>query len=558
MIGPPFNDEGCLEPITEIARNLAASDEPQIVALAQQFPTTDALAHHIRSKPQRDDLGDPADGPKVNACRPPQRLRIASPNPNCVERGFDYITVAEKIDPGPVRQLVTIETPWGMHTMPLENGVPVILDPQLPRNAACGALCAAYPATFRISVSDAVDFIATVAAVPAHAAGTLDRVQAGQRAMQSIAARYIVSDRDLADASYTAELALAAGHQWGAHARGLIAETINILRERIPRRVSVAPADAVPQCGPHQASAHDVASSHRNLSISIGGMTLRPDTKLLGSLAKVGARIGAAAALPAVMAKIGVPLAALQVVEGELNREGMSLGSVLGSAVKPLFPSLATIPKSRSEVRNAWPTIPLAQVLEPRNIASPAETLTEMRITNDDIDALDRDISAAFRQPFEQQKVAAEARFQRETGRPPRSDDDMARVFATMSPAPAAVDIQWMTYQGGFVAGWAEFYRSWKQFYADHDSFFSRLPGTGSYDQTLDLRTKAKDWRQRFEALGGIASTPAPTDPVKPLDTFDRVGDRVANAAKTGLIAAGVVLGAAILLPPLLRRQSPA
>jgi hypothetical protein len=558
MIGPPFNDEDCLEPITEIARNLAASDDPQIVALAQQFPNTDAFAQHLRSLPQRDDLGDPADGPKVTACRPPQRLRIASKNPNCVERGTDYIIVSEKIDPGPVRQLVTIETPWGMHTMPLENGVPVILDPQLPRNAACGALFAAYPATFPISVSDAVDFVATVAAAPAHAAGTLQRVRDGQRAMQSMAARYIVSDRDLEDASYTAELALATAHQWGPRAPGLINKTINELRERMPRQVGIAGPSpgAVPMCGQHETSAYDYA--HRNLSLSIGGRTLRPDTAVLGALAKIGVRVGATAAVPLVMAKLGIPLAALGVIEGELNREGMSLGSVLGSVAKPMFPSLGTIPKDRSsETRNAMATIPLGQLLDTRNIATPAETLTEMRTTDGYIDALDRDITTAFRRPFERQKAEAEARFQRETGRPPRSADD-ARIYATMSPAPAPVDIEWMTYQGGFVVGWAEFYRAWKQFFADRDGFFSRLPGSGAHAQSLDFRSQAKDWRARFEALGGIASTPAPTDPVTPPDTFDRVSDRVGRAAKAGLIAAGVIVAGAVILPPLLRRSPPA
>jgi hypothetical protein len=551
MIGPPFNDEDCLEPITDIVRALVDGNDPQIVALAQQFSTTDDLARYIRSQPQRDDLGDPADGPKVNACRPAQRLRIAPPDPNCVERGVKYNATAEMIDPGPVRQLVTIETPWGMHTMPLENGVPVILDPQLPRNAACGALFAAYPATFPITVSDAVDFLATVAVAPAHAAGMLHRVQAGQRALQAIAARYIVSARDLEDASYTASLARQAAHQWGNQSPALIDETIEILRSRIPRPVPnsrcARPAGVMPMCG-------QSGPDHRNLSLSIGGMKLRPDAKILGALAKIGVRVGATAAVPLVMAKLGIPIAALGVLEGELNREGMSLGSVLGSAVKPLFPSLGTI----AQVRNAMPTIPLAEALDQRNIATPGETLTEMRITNDDIEALDRDITAAFRRPFERQKAEAEARFQRDNGRPPRSADDEARVYATMNPTPAAVDIEWMTYNGGFVSGWAEFYRNWKQFFADRDGFFSRFPGTGSYDQNLDLRTKAKEWRKRFEALGGVASTPAPTDPVKPQDALDRASARVAAAAKTGLIAAGVVAAAAIVLPPLLRRSHPA
>src|SRR5205823_15002192 len=101
----------------------------------------DGRAAWIRTLPQRDDDGDKKDGPKVEACEPPQRLRIPAEDPNCVERSALYIAVAELIDAAPTRQLATLDTPIGLHTFPIENGAPIILDPRVPRNCLdCGEI----------------------------------------------------------------------------------------------------------------------------------------------------------------------------------------------------------------------------------------------------------------------------------------------------------------------------------------------------------------------------------------------------------------------------------
>lgn len=86
MIGVPFdnNDLMCLGAISEIVANLVEARDPLLVELAAQYPTTEALAAWIRSLPQRNDEADPNDGPRVEACLPPQRLRIPAPDPNCV------------------------------------------------------------------------------------------------------------------------------------------------------------------------------------------------------------------------------------------------------------------------------------------------------------------------------------------------------------------------------------------------------------------------------------------------------------------------------------------
>src|SRR5258707_500866 len=81
----------CLGSIPEVAAELVSNGDRVLVELAAKSSTTAALADWIRSLPQRDDHGDKADGPKVDECRPPQRLRLPAPDPNCVERAALYL-----------------------------------------------------------------------------------------------------------------------------------------------------------------------------------------------------------------------------------------------------------------------------------------------------------------------------------------------------------------------------------------------------------------------------------------------------------------------------------
>jgi hypothetical protein len=69
--------------VSEVAAGLARNDDLVLKEIAGRFRDTRALASWIRSLPQKDDEGDPAEGPKV-ACEPPQRLRIPAEDPNCV------------------------------------------------------------------------------------------------------------------------------------------------------------------------------------------------------------------------------------------------------------------------------------------------------------------------------------------------------------------------------------------------------------------------------------------------------------------------------------------
>ena len=155
MIALPLNDHPCLEAVSQIIRDLVDQQDPQLLELVKPHKTTASLAAWYRSLPQRDDDGDPSDGPKLAACSPPQRLQLFSKEPNCFERAPGYIAGAELIDPEPVRQLATLETEFGLHTIPLENGVPIVLDPRLTRNGLGFSVAMATPGPVGIEAYDA-------------------------------------------------------------------------------------------------------------------------------------------------------------------------------------------------------------------------------------------------------------------------------------------------------------------------------------------------------------------------------------------------------------------
>ena len=134
MIAAPLNDHACLGPTTDVIAAEIAARNPMIIDLAERFTSTDDLAAWFRTLAQRDDDGDPTDGPKVAACRPPQRLDFTNPSPNCFERSATWIAAAELIDPSRVYRLATVSTPNGLHTFPTRDGKPVVLDPIGTRN----------------------------------------------------------------------------------------------------------------------------------------------------------------------------------------------------------------------------------------------------------------------------------------------------------------------------------------------------------------------------------------------------------------------------------------
>ena len=152
MIASPMNDHGCLGPTTEQIRAEVDAGNTAFAELADRFTNTDDLAAWFRTLPQRDDDGLPGDGPKVDACRPAQRLRLDASDPNCFERSARFIGAAELIDSDHVYRLATISTPNGLHTFPTCDGDPVILDPKGVRNTPRVAPFAADNATRRLRI----------------------------------------------------------------------------------------------------------------------------------------------------------------------------------------------------------------------------------------------------------------------------------------------------------------------------------------------------------------------------------------------------------------------
>src|SRR5689334_6567998 len=131
MIGLPYNDHQCLGAISEIVATMVAEQHPALLELADKLRTREQVIEYIRSLPQRDDLGDPSDGPRVVACSPPQRVEIPSQSPNCVERTALLAALMEINHPEHTYQFATVDTPIGLHTFPLVDGKPIVLDPRV-------------------------------------------------------------------------------------------------------------------------------------------------------------------------------------------------------------------------------------------------------------------------------------------------------------------------------------------------------------------------------------------------------------------------------------------
>ncbi|MBL8624433.1 MAG: hypothetical protein JNK64_24205 [Myxococcales bacterium] len=334
MIATPENDHACLDAITdEIAGRLRERD-PAIVAIAEAHPTTDALAQWLRSLPQRDDDGTPHDGPKVDACDPPQRLRLPAADPNCVERAATYLAAAELIDPAPVRALATTNTPGGLHTYPVEDGRPVVLDPQISRNALAARRFHDHRARngnapVELTPRELIAWLADLALEPAARFDRgAERVARGHRALCLVLDGRPLCVVDLRDVAFVLALADREARQWGPLG---------------PRMVATA-ARAVDQLDQAAASRQPAPlATARNVPVPelrVGDTRIRPDMKILGALGRIGGRLGYAAGVEALrikLAGLGVGGPVLNTLERELQREGLSLGplarppAVLGS-----------------------------------------------------------------------------------------------------------------------------------------------------------------------------------------------------------------------------------
>jgi hypothetical protein len=327
VIGVPFdnNDLTCLGAVSEVVADLVARRDPLLVELAAQYPTTEALATWIRSLPQRDDEGIPADGPKVEACEPVQRLRIPAPNPNCLERSAVYIGVAELIDPWPVRQLATLDFDWGRHTFPIESGAPVVLDPRVTpadlarvlapassetSSASDPSSAASAHAPVAIEVTEALAYTAQLAEAGASAVRNgLHRARLARNAIRSLVETGTPpTDARTVDAmGWFFAQAEQVARRYGARALAIVRTTAQAIADLI---------DDV------------LARQQRNLSLELGGVSygIPSWVSALGSLVgRIGLDVGAVALAPK-LAAMGITGTMLHLVEEELNADGLTLG----------------------------------------------------------------------------------------------------------------------------------------------------------------------------------------------------------------------------------------
>lgn len=275
MIARPLNDAACLDKVTQEAARYAR--RRTVRQLSDRFETTDELADWIRSMPQRNDDGDQADGPRIGCGAVTQRLRLPAEDPNCVERSALYLAVAESIDPEPIRQLATISTPAGKHTFPLEDEVPVILDPDrvsrnaldagvyLIRNDGGGLGELARPA-------ELLGWIADIAEEPAAAhRNGLERIEHAREAMEALLVGNRVRRNGLEDIGFTLAVAQQAAALFGGD--GTSALRLGALAlERLARRNGMRARGAAKRCG------------RRNLSIRIGKHRISPDIGTLTAI----------------------------------------------------------------------------------------------------------------------------------------------------------------------------------------------------------------------------------------------------------------------------------
>jgi hypothetical protein len=316
MIGLPYNDYQCLGAISQILATMVEEHDPVLHELAAKYPTTPALIDFIRSLPQRDDVGDPADGPRVPACRPPQRVRIGAPDPNCVERAALFVAVEEINHPEHARQLATVDTPIGMHTFPLVDGKPVVLDPRVTRECLECGVALSTPGPVAIEPRNAVAWSIDLASQQAgHLRNGPSALYVGKNAIRRLLDDGAVPAPSEIDAmGLLFAIAERAAHRYGTRAVGIVrtaaralAEILDVVLERRNARIDIGGLKF-----DTPAWLDDTASAIGNVGLGVGSAYLR--TKL------------AALDLPKLLGLPGGTDAIIGLLESELGDKGRTLG----------------------------------------------------------------------------------------------------------------------------------------------------------------------------------------------------------------------------------------
>ncbi|MBZ0231562.1 MAG: hypothetical protein K8M05_04370 [Deltaproteobacteria bacterium] len=245
-----------------------------------------------------------------------------------------------------MRRLATARTPVGLHTYPIEDGVPVVLDPMVSRNALAASLFQTTHArnggTVRISPDELIEWMAEIAIEPAARfdRGAI-RVQNGHRALRALLIGRPLCVADVRDVAFLLALADREARLWGPIGPRMVSVAAHAI-DRLDRDAAASWQGGTPP--PPSPS----ASTRNDLELSLGDFRIKPDTKLLSALGRVGGRLGYSAGMEALrlkLAAMGVTSSMLAAIDHELQREGLSLGplaqpspiaeAIAGSLLRP-------------------------------------------------------------------------------------------------------------------------------------------------------------------------------------------------------------------------------
>jgi hypothetical protein len=308
---------------------MVARQDPALLELASKYRTIPEVIAYIQSLPQRDDLGNPDDGPRLYQCDPDQRLRAGvtllgtpdepapRPMPNCFERALLFVQLCELIAPENTYQLATVQTKAGMHTFPLVNGKAIVLDPDVTQECLDCGLALSSPGPVGISARNAVSWVVDMATQDIeHLRNGPTQLYLGKNALRRLIDDGQVPARREIDAlGFLFALAERAAHRYGERAVGIV------------RTVARAIADVL-----------DAVLDRRNAHFNIGGLKFNTPSWLDDSadaLGHVGLDVGSAVLRKKLDAwdlagLVGLPggtAGILGLLESGLQEKGRTLGS---------------------------------------------------------------------------------------------------------------------------------------------------------------------------------------------------------------------------------------
>jgi hypothetical protein len=323
-----------------------AHEDAALRELASKYRTIPEVIAYIRSLPQRDDSGNPEDGPRLYQCDPDQRLRAGTtllgtpddpagrPNPNCFERALLFVQLCELIAPENTYQLATVQTKAGLHTFPLVNGKAIVLDPDVTQECLDCGLALSSKGPVGIEPRNAIAWVVNMAGEAMDTSGhQLLRNGPSQLYLGKNALRRLVDDgdvpqpREIDALGFLFALAERAAHRYGARAVGIVSTVTRAISDIL-----------------------DTVIDRRNAHLNIGGLRFDTPSWLddtAGALGHVGVDVGSAVLrrkldawdLAGLVGLPGGTAGILGLLESELQHKGRTLGSL----ARP--PELATFRK---------------------------------------------------------------------------------------------------------------------------------------------------------------------------------------------------------------------